>query len=177
MTASSSHPSEALRGQHVSHSLLHMWRAIICIAHADGHIAPAEAAYFEKIFANLKRAQGLTAEQENILRGDLKTAPNLSQMMAQINDPAIRANVIYFAGLLARIDGELDVCEEEILKKLHADQMTGLDLDTIRAEVHKVVSTDMAAHDAEIEAIRKTGGAWMNLILLLLKRLGIDPLM
>lgn len=176
MTTSSAHSSEALRGNQVSHSLLHMWRAVIAIAHADGRIDQSEAAYFEKVFATLKRSQGLTAEQENTLRGDLQTAPNLAQVMAQINDPAIRANVIYFAGLLARIDGELHACEEAIIKKLRADQLSGLDLDSIRSEVRQVVATDIAAHDADIDTIRKTDAPLMNLINLLLQRMGLDPL-
>ena len=169
------HPAEAMRGEGVSHSLLHMWRAIIAIAHADGHMHDKEIAHFERVIANLKRAQGLTAEQEALLRADMATPQKIGPMVANINDPAVRANLIYFGGILARVDGELHPDEDAILKKLHADQLEGLDLDSIRLQARESAAAQMEAHEAQMAALRPQGGL-SGAIDAFLLYLGIDIL-
>lgn len=116
----------------INTSLFYMWRAVVTIAHADGIVHEAEKAYLGKIFANLDRMYILTAEQKSTLQNDLSKPQSLADMLRHINDPAARANVIYFGGLLARADGVLHPSEDAILKKLHADQMASLDMEQIR---------------------------------------------
>ena len=54
---------------------------------------------------------------------------------------------------MAHVDGDLHPSEEALLKKLHADQLASLDMEQIRAEVHKAVESEMILHDIKIDAI------------------------
>lgn len=164
-------------GQPVSTSTFYMWRVIIAIAHADGRVQDAERSYIERIIANMDRAFGLTDEQKNIFQSDLDN-PNMQDigdLMAHINDPAVRGQVIYFGGLLARADGVVDPTEEHILDKLHADQMSSLDMEQIRAHAKTAVADEMFKHDLKMSEIRPQHGLTAILDSLLL-RMGIDIL-
>lgn len=154
-----------------------MWRVIIAIAHADGMLHEQERAYLNRIIGNMDRVYGLTDEQRNTFAGDLaSTKPqSIPDLMRYINDPAARGQVIYFGGLLARADGVMDPREDEILKKLHADQMASLDMDQIRADTKKAVADEMFRHDLKMSEIRPQRGLVAVLDSLLL-RLGIDVL-
>jgi hypothetical protein len=83
--------------------------------------------------------------------------------------------VIYFGGLLARVDGILDPREEEILDRLHADQMSSLDMQQIRTHVKEAVADEMFRHDLKISELRPQKGLTAVLDSFLL-RLGIDVL-
>jgi tellurite resistance protein len=164
-------------GQPVSTSTFYMWRVIIAIAHADGLVQQEERDYITRIIANMDRAFGLTDEQRNTFKSDLDN-PNMQDigdLMRHINDPAVRGQVIYFGGLLARADGVLDPREDEILKKLHADQMASLDMDQIRTHAKAAVADEMFRHDLKISEIRPQSGLTAILDSLLL-RMGIDIL-
>lgn len=164
-------------GKPVSTSTFYMWRVIIAIAHADGMLHEQERSYLTRIFANMDRVYGLTDEQRKTFAGDLASprAQSIPDLMRYINDPAARGQVIYFGGLLARADGVMDPREDEILKKLHADQMASLDMDQIRADTKKAVADEMFRHDLKMSEIRPQRGLVAVLDSLLL-RLGIDVL-
>lgn len=164
-------------GKPVSTSTFYMWRVIIAIAHADGLVQEEERAYLTRIFANMDRVYGLTDEQRKTFKSDLDN-PNMQSipdLMRYINDPAARGQVIYFGGLLARADGVLDPREDEILKKLRADQMASLDMTQIRADTKKAVADEMFQHDLKMSEIRPQKGLVAVLDSLLL-RMGIDVL-
>lgn len=167
--------SAAARGRSVSHSLLHMWRVVIAIAHADGHLHPDERAYFERIIINLRQREGLSAQQEDILRNDLDVEQNIGDLMRQINDPAMRANVFYFGRILANIDGDMHPDEEAVLKRLHLEHMESIDMTAVRSEVATIIKSEMTAHNENIESLRYTKG-FMGALDRLLLWLGIDVL-
>jgi uncharacterized tellurite resistance protein B-like protein len=152
-----------------------MWRVIIAIAHADGRVQEEERAYITRIVNNMDRVYGLTAEQKAAFAADLESPQSIPDLMRYINDPAVRGQLIYFGGLLARADGVLDPREDEILKKLHADQLASLDMEQIRSDARKAVSDEMFRHDLSQQALRPRGGLVAVLDSLLL-RLGIDIL-
>jgi tellurite resistance protein len=164
-----------LSNQPVSTSTFYMWRVIVAIAHADGMVQDEERAYLTRIFANMDRVYGMTDEQKNTLAADLDNPQmqDIGGLMRFINDPAIRGQVIYFGGLLARADGVLDPREDEILKKLHADQMASLDMDQIRTHARAAVADEMFQHDLKQSALRPQSGL-MAILDSLLLRLGID---
>jgi uncharacterized tellurite resistance protein B-like protein len=166
---------EQKRGEPVSTSTFYMWRVVIAIAHADGQIHEAERAYLARIFANMDRVYGLTPEQKAAFESDLRAPQSIPDLMRHINDPSARGQLIYFGGLLARADGVLDPKEDEILRKLHADQLASLDMDRIRADTKKAVADEMFRHDLSIQALRPHGG-FVAIIDSLLLRLGIDIL-
>jgi tellurite resistance protein len=154
-----------------------MWRVIIAIAHADGVVQKEERDYINRIIANMDRVYGLTDEMRSTFKSDLDN-PNMQdigELMRYINDPAVRGQVIYFGGLLARADGVLDPREDEILKKLHADQMSSLDMEQIRAHTKAAVADEMFRHDLKISELRPQKGFTAVLDHMLL-RMGIDLL-
>lgn len=155
--------------QTVSHAQLYMWRAIIAIAHADGRIDLGEEAWFLRLIQHLKLRCQLTQAQENILRQDLAEPPGVTDMLRQINEPAMRANVIHYAGIVAHLDGLRRPSQEAIIRRLRADQMDALDLDMLHEEARHVIDTEMAQHDIAVDEIRATGPLGI-----LLRRMGVD---
>src|SRR5574337_389569 len=97
-------------GQPISNSTFYMWRCIIAIAHADGMIQEQERAYIQKIIDNMDRVYGLTPAQKAAFASDLNASKpqNIADLLRNINDPACRAQLVYFGGLLARADGVMD---------------------------------------------------------------------
>ncbi len=165
--------NENSSGQSISTSLFYMWRCVITIAHADGILHAAEIAHLEKIFANMDRVHGMTTEQKATLADDLKNPKNIADLLPHINDPAVRGQLVYFGGLLVRADGEMHPSEETILKKLHADQLAGLDLEAIRSAVRGAVTQETFQAELERGQMRPQNGFMAALDELLL-RLGID---
>jgi tellurite resistance protein len=164
-------------GDPVSTSSFYMWRVIIAIAHADGRVQDEERAYIQRIVANMDRVYGLTDDMKATFKSDLDNPEmqNIAELMSHINDPAIRGQVVYFGGLLARLDGVMDPREEQILEKLHTDQMSSLDMEQIHAHVKEAVADEMFKHDLKISELRPQHGITGALDHMLL-RLGIDVL-
>lgn len=160
-------------GETVSTSMFYMWRCIICIAHADGVIHAQEVEYLRRIFKNMDRAYGLTDEQKAIFEDDLETPKQIRDLLPYINDPYFRSQLIYFGGLLAHADGHLHPEEDALLKKLRADQLASLDMEQIRADVHKAVQSEMFQHDLKIDEIWSQS-VLMRAIDALLLYFGID---
>lgn len=134
-------------GQPLSNSMFVMWRCIVAVAHADGYVQPEERAFLMKVFDGMHRAHGLTAEQRAVLEGDIETPQKISDLLPQINDPAVRAQLIYFARLLIHADGRVSPEEDNLLKKLHADQLASIDMEQVRADVRRAVADEMWRHD------------------------------
>lgn len=155
----------------VGTSQFYMWRCVIALAHADGMVQQGERDYLSRVFGNM----ALTDEQRRIFHADMATAQDIGQLLAHINEPEWRGQLVYFAGLLARADGVLDPQEDIILKKLRADQMSSLDMEQIRADVKKAVANEMFRHDLKMSELRPQGGL-SAIVDSLLLRLGIDIL-
>ena len=155
----------------IGNSQFYMWRCVIALAHADGLVQQAERAYLTRVFGKM----GVTAEQARIFESDMETAQDIASLLTHINEPEWRGQLVYFAGLLARADGTLDPQEDHLLKKLRADQMSGLDMEQIRADVKKAVANEMFRHDLKMSELRPQGGL-SAIIDSLLLRLGIDIL-
>lgn len=160
-------------GETVSTSMFYMWRCIICIAHADGVIHAQEVEYLRRIFKNMDRAYGLTDEQKAIFEDDLENPKQIRDLLPYINDPYFRSQLIYFGGLLTHADGHLHPEEDALLKKLRADQLASLDMEQIRADVHKAVQSEMFQHDLKIDEIWSQS-VLMRAIDALLLYFGID---
>ncbi|HYD18466.1 MAG TPA: DUF533 domain-containing protein [Patescibacteria group bacterium] len=153
----------------VGHSQFYMWRCVVALAHADGRVAPAERDYLNGVFSRMN----LTAAQKSTFHDDLANPQDLPALLRQINEPEWRGQLIYFGGLLARADGDLDPSEDAILKKLHADQLASLDMEQIRRDVKKAVDDEMFRHDLKMSELRPHGNLAAVIDSLLL-RLGID---
>lgn len=170
-------PPPQIPGQPIDTSTFYMWRVMIALAHADGRVDETERAYLSRVFANMDRVYGLSDEQKKTFQSDIDNPAmqSIPDLMRYINDPAVRGQVIYFGGLLARADGVVDPREDDILKKLRADQMSSLDMEQIRGHVKEAVASEMFQHDLKIKALRPQKGI-TGLIDHMLLRLGIDVL-
>jgi hypothetical protein len=173
MTTGTIKADQMRKKESLSHSMFMMWRCIVAIAHADGLMHAEERSYLEKVFAGIARQYDVSADQKNALQADLVKAQNVFDLLPQINDPMFRGQLIYFGGLLARKDGILHPNEDQILKKLHADHMSSLDMDAIRAETKRVVGNQMFQHEMEMNAFRPDT-RFGQIVDSLLLRLGID---
>jgi len=162
-------------GQNLSHDMFYMWRCVIALAHADGKVVPEERAYLDKVFSNMDRAYALTAEQKKTFADDLEAAQDIWALLRHINNPAVRGQLIYFCGLLARADGHEHPSEESIIKKLRAEQMASIDMEAVRGHVKEAVADEMFRHDLSQSAIRPQHGI-SGIIDHFLQRLGIDIL-
>lgn len=162
-------------GEPVSHSMFYMWRCVIVVAHADGKVQQAEKDYLRRIFGNMDRAYGLSAQQKQTLEDDMVNPKRMGELLPQINDPYYRSQLIYFAGLLAHADGELHPNEEAILKKLRTDQLASLDMEQIRRDVRIAVDDEMFQHDMKMNTLRPQSflGRFIDAVLL---RMDIDIL-
>lgn len=160
-------------GKTLSTSMFYMWRCVIAVAHADGRVSDAERAYLAKVFAGMERAYGLTPEQKKTFEADLAAPQKIPDLLPYINDPEARGQLVYFAGLLAHADGILAPEEDVILKKLRAEQLSGLDMEKIRADVKAHVDDEMWHQELLRGQIRPQSGLGA-LIDALLLRLGID---
>lgn len=169
------HPTLNPQKEPIGHGQFYMWRCIIAIAHADGVMHEAEREYLNRIIANMDRTGGLTDEQKKTFAADMEEAQDISELLRNINDPQWRGQLIYFGGLLARADGELHPDEDLLLKKLHADHMASLDMDSIRSAATAAVKNETFLHDLEMSEIRPQKGLSAILDAFLL-HLGIDIL-
>lgn len=147
--------SQELRGeQSVGNSQFYMIRCVVAMAHADGVVCDAEEEHIENLITRMP----FNAEQKATLRHDIKEKQNVSSLLAHINDPKYRGQVVYFARLLAYKDGELHPSEEALLQRMHLTVTDGLDMDGIRADVKNYVGTHMAKHETDMDAQRPDKG-------------------
>ena len=158
----------------VSHSRYTMIRCVIAIAHADGIMDNAEIAYIESLILRIP----FSAEQEAQLEQDIDHPQEVATLFREINDPKVRGQVLYFCRLMAYKDGVLDPSEDDILKKLHADIMDGVDMDAVRADVQETINKQMVLRDIEIAEHRAKRGnhivPWFYLFDQLMLKMGID---
>jgi uncharacterized membrane protein YebE (DUF533 family) len=134
----------------VSTSKFYMLRCVVAMAHADGVVTDAEIAYISSILNRLS----LTPEQRKTFNADFKKAQKVEELLPYINEPKFRGQAVDFARIMAFKDGVLHPSEEEMLKKLHAAAMDGIDMDALRKTVKENVAKEMNLHDIEV---RKAG--------------------
>ena len=139
-------------------SKLYMWRCVVAMAHADGMIQAEEDEWLRKTFINMRDRAGLPLEHYDILLSDLEEPQDVANLLPYINDPAYRAQVVYFARLLAYKDGVLQPSEEQLLEKLHASVTDGLPMDAIREEVASNVQHELVLHEVEKDSARPMTG-------------------
>lgn len=167
-----------IKKEPLSNSAFYMWRCVIALAHADGLVQQAERDYLERIFTRMDSLGSLTPEQKASFAADL-AAPggqSIPELLSHINEPVWRSQLIYFGYLLARADGVLDPREEDILKKLHADQLSSLDMGQIRGQVQAAVDDEMFKHSLEMQKLAPEKGFLIPFLDRQLARLGLDLL-
>ncbi len=156
-------------------SKFYMWRTIVAMAHADSMVHDDERAYLTRIFDNMKARAGLPQDYYDTLLTDLESPQDCAAMLSHVNDPNYRAQIIYFARLLAYKDGALHPSEEALLEKLHTTVTDNLPMEEIRKEVRSNVSQELVIHEVKMNSLRPTEGL-NGLIDQLCLHFGIDLL-
>jgi len=102
-------------------SAFNKWRCIIAIAHADTEVKDSELEYITRAFAGLP----LSAEQTAALGEDLlPPGPDIAAVLPKVTDTEHRKELLFFGGLMAQADGDIDPREEAILRKIGAGHLT-----------------------------------------------------
>jgi hypothetical protein len=162
----------------LSSNMFYLWRCVIALAHADGGIDAEERKYLAHIFKNMHRRYTMTAEQKKTFVEDLDTPKNFGDMLRNINDPEYRSLVIYYGNILAHDGGVARPTENDVLKRLTANQMAGIDLDKLRAEIREINAKNQAERAAELKALHEKASRnpYFHPIDVLLLKMGIDLL-
>lgn len=163
----------------ISESLFYMWRCVVALAHADGEVQPEERAYIEKIIGNLDRVYGLTPEQKKTFEGDLAKAHKLTDLLPHVKEPQDRAALVYFADIVVWADGVLSEDEEKLLKQLHDEQMSKVDMNRTRTlieadRIKRAVEYDTETKKLRVEAEKRS--PTFAALDRLLRKFGIDML-
>ena len=156
-------------------SKLYMWRCIVTMAHADGLIHETERSHLINIFDKMRTKAGLSQDNYILLISDLSNPQDALEMLKHVNEPKYRAQVVYFARLLAYKDGHLHPTEQELLEKLHASVTDGLNIDEIRREVQKNIAHELTLQEIATDSKRPDDGIGLyKLIDALCLHFGID---
>jgi hypothetical protein len=122
----------------------------------------------------------LSDEQRRTLETDLDVAQNVGDLLPYINEPKFRAQISYFARLMAYKDGVLHPSEKDLLDKLESYATNNANIELLRPEIQKAVSQEMALHDIEIDKNRAVRGKhfipWFQIIDEIFLAMGIDLL-
>lgn len=133
----------------ISDSKIHMFRCMIAIAHSDGVYCEAEGDYMRTLMS--KQDPPLSDAQRETLEDDMVNPKDIEDLLPEVSQPEDRGQVVYFSRLMAYKDGELHPSEEDLIERLHANAMDGLDMEALRADVQKAVALNMEQHKEIIE--------------------------
>ena len=120
--------------QPISDSHFNMWLSIIALIYADDQKHPDEAQFIEEMIGKLTASD----EQKAQLRAAAENPPDIKDVFPKVTEPKHRSQMIYFARLLFWTDGDFHHQEEAILKRLHEDVMSKVDLEAAMKEVDDV---------------------------------------
>ena len=127
-------------------SLFSMWRCVITIAHADGHVHAEELAHFDRIFKYLAAGFTVTPEQQDRFNADLKQAQELGSLLPRVTDPEQRCLLVSFAHIVAHVDGELHPNEAALLALLDKAVPETAETAKIREDIRRDIVAQMAQH-------------------------------
>lgn len=177
MSQANIHPTLRQKKPEASFGQYTMLRCLVALAHQDGVLDEQEITYITAIMNRLS----MSDDWRKRLMADFDEQQDIFALFAQINEPQMRANVLYFARILAYKDGVLTGGEEEILDKLHAKTLDPAKLAQIKEETRQIVQKEMLLHDLKIQSVgRPQRGnhpmSWFAWLDELLMKLGIDLL-
>ena len=138
----------------ISESRFAMWRGLVALVHADHRVTEEEKSFFTNRFGKL----GLSAEQEEILQKDLEFKQEVGPFIEQMTDPADRSNFVYFGRLVFYSDGDFVKQEEALLKLVHGQVMSKVDLEKAMHDVDTHVADYMSDFDLAREERKNQGG-------------------
>lgn len=131
-----------------------MWRCVVALAHADGIVKQQEREYLNQTFSNMP----LSDAQYQTLVEDMSTPQNINDFFKYIEKPEHRAQMIYFARILAFKDGEFHPNEKMLMEKLNIKVTEEIDIDKIRADVKLYIEGKMYKHGEHLITLKDQDG-------------------
>src|SRR5690606_8658710 len=101
-------------------STFHMLRCVTALVHADDIVKKEERQFLQTIIRYFEGNFTITDAHKFQLMQDLETAPQIDSLLPLVTEKKDLENLVLFAGMLAKADGELHPAEEAVLKKIHA---------------------------------------------------------
>ncbi len=144
---------------HMSNSRFNMWRCLVSLVYTDHKLTIEERKFFTDRFEKLN----LSEEQKSILLQELQSPQKIENIFKYVTDKEDRATFIYFARLLFWSDGEFAEQEEKILKHLHSQVTSEIDIKQVMQDVNDATKEIMARYDREIKAKKEDSGLWSAL--------------
>lgn len=129
----------------VTESRFYMWRAVFAMIHADGEVTDEEIEFAERYFENVP----FTEDQKAVLREDLHTPQNLTEMWIGIAEPSDQADFFQFAQMLVWTDGDYDEQEKAIYDRLLAEQMNRFNKEEVAQQIRSARQAAAVRRDIE----------------------------
>lgn len=113
--------------QGVSDSKFYMWRTLFAIAHADDVVTDEELRFMTEAIEDV----GFSPVQKEILRKDISTPQDITEMFRKIEDTKDQAAFFKFARSIVWIDGDYGEEEQEIMLKLKREHVKNVNIDDL----------------------------------------------
>jgi len=156
-------------------SMFYMWRSIISVAHADGVLHAKERELFDKVFVHLEQAYDIPPARRGTFEKDLAGNEDINTFLPHITDPECKALLLFFAQVVASIDGVLAYDEATLVGKLHATLADSPDTRDRVTEIRKAIADQMTQRRADKATKPDRNPIYYALDALLL-RLGVTPI-
>ncbi len=105
-------------------SKFNLWRACFSFCFVDGFLSPEEQKWIESKLATLSFSEA----QKKILINDLKSPPDIENLLPLITKPGDRGFLINHIRILSTLDSELSSSEKAKIDEMHKAVMSKIDL-------------------------------------------------
>lgn len=151
-------------------STFHMLRCVTALVHADDIVKKEEREFLKTLIKYFEGNFSITDAHKFQLIQDLQSDPEIESLLPQVTDKKDLENLVLFAGMLAKADGELHPEEDAVLKKIKAykdaqDSVGAalpaqivnappvVDIDLLAAEVRQIVKQEFYRQGIERSGI------------------------
>lgn len=110
--------TDAAQKRPLPDSTFHMLRCVTAIVHADDVVKKEERQFLKTLVAYFEGNFVISDAHKVQLMQDLQIAPEINDLLPQVTDRQDRENLVLFAGMLAKADGEMHPDEVAVLKKI-----------------------------------------------------------
>ena len=132
-------------------STFHMLRCVTALVHADDVVKKEEREFLKTLIKYFEGNFTITDAHKFQLMQDLQSGPQIDTMLSMVTDKKDLENLVLFAGMLAKADGELHPEEEAVLKKIQTyKEAQSTEVTTVPAQVINappVVDIDLLAEE------------------------------
>ncbi len=128
-------------------STFHMLRCVTALVHADDIVKKEERQFLKTIITYFEGNYTVTDAHKFQLMQDLQNAPEIETLLPLVTEKKDLENLVLFAGMLAKADGELHPAEEAVLKKIHAHNAVHAAVPAQAVNAPPVVNIDFLAEE------------------------------